>query len=151
MKRQLAIEIICFLFIILFVYAALMKLLDVQKFVVQLNQSPLLMVFGAWAAWGVPILELLIAISLIIGRLRLMALYASFTLMLIFTLYIIFILTFAPQVPCSCGGILETMGWGEHLMFNAAFVALAVVGIFLLTHERELNASPADEPKAILS
>ena len=38
MKKKLAIEIICALFILLFTYAAVMKLMDVQKFTVQIGK-----------------------------------------------------------------------------------------------------------------
>jgi uncharacterized membrane protein YphA (DoxX/SURF4 family) len=133
MKRQLVIEIISFLFILLFVYAAFMKLLDVEKFTVQLGQSPLLMAFAPLLAWAVPIIELLVAAMLIFSRLRLIGMYASFTLMVMFTVYIVIILSFASHVPCSCGGILEDMTWTEHLIFNIVFVLLAIGGIALLT------------------
>lgn len=131
MKRQLAIEIICFLFVLLFVYAALMKWMDIQKFNVQLSQSPLLMPFANWFVWIVPGLELIISVLLIVKSTRLIGLYAAFTLMTMFTAYIVVILTFANHVPCSCGGILEKMGWTEHLVFNIAFVLLALAGVVL--------------------
>src|SRR5690606_12191987 len=34
-------------------------------------------------------------------------------------------------IPCSCGGVLEKMGWTEHLVFNISFIVLAFVGILL--------------------
>lgn len=133
MKKQLVIEIISFLFILLFVYAALMKLMDVEKFTVQLGQSPLLMAFAPLIAWTIPITELMVAAALIFAWSRLLGFYAAFTLMVMFTIYIIIILSFADHVPCSCGGILEDMEWAEHLIFNIGFVVLSVVGIWLLT------------------
>lgn len=75
MKKSLVIEIICFFFILLFVYAALMKLMDVEKFTVQLGQSPLLMAFAPAVAWAVPTIELIIAAFLIFSPTRLIALY----------------------------------------------------------------------------
>lgn len=132
MNRQLVIEIICSLFILLFVYAGLMKLLDVQKFTVQLGQSPLLMAFAPVVAWMVPIIELIIASMLALTKTRLFALYASFTLMIVFTAYIVAILTFSKHVPCSCGGILESLGWGEHLVFNITFVLLSAISVILV-------------------
>lgn len=140
MKRALIVEIICFLFILLFVYAALMKLLDVEKFTVQLGQSPLLMAFAPVVAWVVPLVELIIAIMLIFQRTRLLGLIASFTIMVMFTMYIIIILTFASHVPCSCGGILEDMTWGQHLVFNIVFVVSAAVGAALLQKQNRRDA-----------
>lgn len=132
MKRDIITEIICFLFIVLFVYAALVKLADVQKFSVQMGQSPMLMAFTPILVWVVPITELIVAAMLIFKRSRLVGLYAAFTLMVMFTMYIVIILNFAEHVPCSCGGILEKMGWKEHLAFNVAFVLLSVVGVALV-------------------
>lgn len=131
--RNVIVEIICYLFILLFVYAAVTKLADYDKFRIQVGQSPILTSIGDWVAWSVPTLELVIASLLVIPRFRKIALYASFCLMTMFTAYIFIILTYSPFVPCSCGGILEKMGWGEHLVFNIIFVLLAFIGILLLS------------------
>ena len=142
MKKKIAIEIICFLFILLFTYAAIMKLMDVQKFTVQIGQSPLLTDFAGVVAWAVPISELLIAGMLAITRLRLWGLYAAFGMMTLFTAYIIAILQFSEHVPCSCGGVLESMGWTEHLIFNIGFVILGLSGVILYSRGQE-DSEPA--------
>lgn len=139
MKKGIALEIICFLFILLFSYAAVSKLMDVEKFTIQIGQSPLLTDFSKVLAWMVPSIELLIAGMIVVNRLRRIALYASFTLMLIFTAYIVAILNFSEKVPCSCGGVLSEMGWTEHLIFNAGFVLLGLIGIILQSHKVESN------------
>jgi hypothetical protein len=143
MKKIIIIEIICALFMLLFVYAAVTKLIDYEKFRVQIGQSPLLIAFADWIAWIVPAIELVIAVILGVPRIRLMGLYASFTLMIMFTAYIIMILNFADHVPCSCGGILEKMGWTEHLIFNIAFVLLALIAIVLNVNQEIEKSSKA--------
>jgi uncharacterized membrane protein YphA (DoxX/SURF4 family) len=131
-KRELVIEIIVFMFVVLFLYAAGSKLTEYKQFVGQMGKSPLLTDFAPTLAWLVPVAEIVISILLIVHRTKLMGLYASFGLMLIFTLYIAAILSFSTELPCSCGGILSMLGWREHLIFNIAFVGLAVVGIVLM-------------------
>jgi hypothetical protein len=131
MKRKIAIEVISFLFIFLFVYAAVNKLIDYQKFTVQVGQSPLLTGFGGFIPWMVIAAELLTAFLLTIPRFRLMGFFSAFTLMTMFTAYIVAILKFSSHIPCSCGGVLETLGWTEHLIFNLVFAALSLVGIIL--------------------
>jgi len=131
MKRKIAIEIICFLFVILFTYAAANKLVDYQKFQVQIGLSPLLTGFGGFIPWMVIGVEFITSIFLLIPRFRLYALFGAFSLMTMFTAYIVAILEFSSFVPCSCGGVLEKLGWTEHLIFNAAFVLLGLVGIVL--------------------
>ncbi|WP_413998106.1 MauE/DoxX family redox-associated membrane protein [Flavobacterium sp. W1B] len=125
------IETICLLYILLFVYAAVSKLLDFENFQVQLGQSPLLSAFAGPVSYIVLGIEFIIAVGLAIRRFRLVSLYASFGLMTMFTTYIIIILNFSPFVPCSCGGILEKLSWKNHLIFNVTFVLLAVTGVFL--------------------
>jgi hypothetical protein len=131
MKRQIAVEVICFLFILLFVYAALNKLLDYQKFSIQIGQSPILTGFGSWLPAVVIGSELALAIMLMFSRLRLFALYGCFSVMIMFTVYIAAILNLGVFIPCSCGGVLEKLGWTEHLIFNCVFVMLALLGIIL--------------------
>lgn len=129
--QQYITEIICFLFILLFSYAAISKLMSFDQFKIQLGQSPLLTVFAGWVAWVIPTVELVIALLLMIPKFRLFALYGCFTLMSLFTIYIIAILNFSDYVPCSCGGILEKLGWQEHLIFNVIFLILAIVAIWI--------------------
>ncbi len=130
-KAKHSIEIISLLYVVLFTYAAVSKFLDFNQFKIQLGQSPLLTAFADWVVWLVPITELLITILLVYPKYRLLGLYASFSLMLMFTTYIFLILTFSDFIPCSCGGILEKLGWTEHLIFNMFFIAMAVLAIAL--------------------
>jgi hypothetical protein len=129
--RTIVVEIISVLFIMLFLYASLSKLLDYGKFRVQLGQSPLLTQFAGWMIWAVPALEIVIVGMLAIHKLRSTGLYGSFALMILFTGYIIAITKFSEFIPCSCGGILQNMSWGQHLHFNLGFVILGVVGVLI--------------------
>lgn len=130
--KSILIEIICYLYMLLFVYAAVSKLLDFSNFVLQLGQSDLLSDYSRVLAILVPVLELLIALLLVVKTTRKVGLYASFNLMFLFTVYIFVILTFSSSKPCSCGGILEKMGWTEHLIFNIVFLFIALLGIFII-------------------
>jgi uncharacterized membrane protein YphA (DoxX/SURF4 family) len=131
MKKQTYINIIASLFILLFLYAAVTKLMEYDKFTTQLGKSPLIMGYSTILAWLVPVVEIGIALLLIFPRTTLLGLYSSMAIMAMFTLYITFIMTLSPYVPCSCGGILSQMGWEEHLVFNIAFTLLGIVGIYL--------------------
>jgi uncharacterized membrane protein YphA (DoxX/SURF4 family) len=131
MKRTAAINTIVFLFILLFVYASVSKFIDYGLFKAQLGKSPLITRYAGVLAWLVPVSELVIVLLLFIPRFVLIGLYMSFSIMFAFTAYIVFILNFSPYVPCSCGGILEKMGWTEHLFFNIGFLILGLIGIVL--------------------
>jgi len=120
---------IAYLFILLFTYAAVSKLLDFETFTIQLAQSPMFSAYAEIVSWLVPGTELLISIILMLPKFRRIGLYAFFFLMVLFTAYIIIILNYADFVPCSCGGVLEALSWNQHLLFNAVFIILAVLAI----------------------
>jgi hypothetical protein len=141
MNRYKLIDLAVFLLISLFTYAALSKLLEYDKFTVQLSQSPLLTAFAGTVAWAIPALEIVLAVLVSIPRMRLYGLYGSYTLMVIFTAYIVAITRYSDYVPCSCGGVLQKLGWTEHLIFNLFFVALCGIAIVLQVH-KEHNPSP---------
>jgi uncharacterized membrane protein YphA (DoxX/SURF4 family) len=136
-KRFNYLDIIIFLFVALFIYAATSKILEYDVFKAQIGKSPLIMSHAEWIAWMVPAVEILISLAFASPRLILPALYSSFFLMFTFTAYIAFIITFSPYVPCSCGGILSSMGWTEHLIFNIGFTLLAAVGIVLYNRQHK--------------
>lgn len=138
-NKALIVELISYCFILLFIYAAVSKLLDFEKFKVQLGQSPILTDYDTFIAWFIPLIEIIIAVLLAIRRTLLPGLYASFSLMLMFSIYILVILNFTDRVPCSCGGILEKMGWTTHLVFNIGFVILGLVAIILQTKLNEMR------------
>ena len=128
------VEGIAIAYVLLFIYAATSKLLDFETFSVQLAQSPLLSAYAGIIAWLVPGIELAIAVLLTLKRFRTSALYAAFTLMVMFTAYIFIILNFSDFIPCSCGGVLEKLSWTQHLIFNVVFILLAGIAVFLLRH-----------------
>lgn len=141
MTRKIAVDIVVFSYILLFVYAALTKLLDYQKFVVQLGQSPILTDYAQVLAVVVPFIELGISLMLIFPKTRLKGLYGAFGLMVMFTTYIVLASRFSDYVPCSCGGVLEGMTWTQHLIFNTVFVLLALIGILLQPNIRSVDSS----------
>jgi hypothetical protein len=122
-------EITSLLFILLFVYAAVSKLIDVENFSIQIGQSPILSANPKSIAWGVPTVELVIAGLLVFETTRIIGLYCCFGLMTLFTVYIILASRFSDYVPCSCGGVIQNLSWNQHLVFNIVFVLLGLAGV----------------------
>jgi uncharacterized membrane protein YphA (DoxX/SURF4 family) len=147
MKKKTVVDVITYLFIILFIYASVNKLVDYENFSTELGKSPLLTAFAGWVAWMVPVVELLVVVLLTMPKWCLAGLYAAFSLMTMFTAYIVAILRFSDYVPCSCGGVLQNMTWNQHLVFNIAFVLLALAGIIL--HEPEVHKKAPLHPSAV--
>jgi uncharacterized membrane protein YphA (DoxX/SURF4 family) len=147
--RAYQIEALSWAFIFLFVYAATTKLIDFQKFKVQIGQSALLTDLSELIAWGIPASELTTSILLAIPSLRILGLYASLSLMVMFTTYIFAILNFSTDIPCSCGGVLEKLGWTEHLIFNLLFTMLSITGLALHFSNQEENKTHAESKTSV--
>lgn len=130
---KVALEVIISIFVLIFVYAALTKLMEGDSFYNNLNNSPILHggITPYLLSWGIPTLEIITAILLLIPRTRLKGLYASLGLMILFTLYVVGIVFFSPYTPCSCGGILTLLTWPQHLVLNIGLILMAILGIRL--------------------
>ena len=137
MKKTIVVEIITVLYIILFLYTGLSKLMDYSIFREQLEESPLLSSISSPIALGLPIAELAATLLLTIPRWRLKGLYASLVLMILFTSYVIGILIFDEHLPCSCGGIIGELSWPQHIVFNSSFIGLAVIAIVFEKKNRD--------------
>lgn len=149
--RKYFIKIVSVLLALLFIYAAVSKFLDFENFQIQLGQSPLLSAYAGFISYAILMIELGVGVMLLIPESNKYGLYSSIGLMAAFTIYIFLILNFSQFVPCSCGGILEKMGWNEHLIFNLCFFALAVVAIYLKTRREGKKGGKALRMSGIIT
>lgn len=132
-------QILSYFFVLLFCYAAVSKVLDFENFTVQLAQSPLLSAYAGIISYTVIIVEIVTVIILCFPQTRLWGLYASLGLMAGFTIYIYLILYYSDFVPCSCGGILEKLGWTEHLIFNIGCIIIALLAISSFYQRKQIS------------
>ncbi|MGN6568040.1 MAG: MauE/DoxX family redox-associated membrane protein [Flavipsychrobacter sp.] len=139
MLRKVTIYLTSALLIILFVYAASSKVIEYDKFKIELGKSPVLTSFSAFVAIAVPSIELLISVLLAIKQTRQIGLYASLFLLALFTTYLIVILNFSYYIPCSCGGILQDLSWKTHILFNSFFIVITIIAIGLNSRTPKLN------------
>jgi uncharacterized membrane protein YphA (DoxX/SURF4 family) len=122
MKKALLIDAISALLLILFLYTGISKLMDYDKFHAVLSSSPLLSPASSILAWLLPLAEIIIALLLFFLR-------TSLFLLLALTGYLIFMIVYSPKLPCSCGGVLNKMGWKQHILFNLFFIALNLIAV----------------------
>jgi putative oxidoreductase len=60
--------------------------------------------------------------------------------MTVFTGYVILVLiNFFGRVPCSCGGVIQVLGWKTHMVFNLFFLLLTGLGILIITKKRRVT------------
>ncbi|MCJ8208096.1 hypothetical protein MUY27_00155 [Mucilaginibacter sp. RS28] len=135
--RKFFTEIICVLLVVLFLYAAFSKLLDYHNFYIRLGRSPFIYQFAGLIAWAIPLTEIITAGLLISNKTRTAGLISSLILMFSFTLYVSLVLGAAKKVPCTCGGLLQSMSWQQHLTFNVFTTILILLTLFLQRNSTE--------------
>lgn len=125
------------LFILLWGTTAASKLGDLKEFKAELDKQVFSALFTEFLLFVVPTFELIAATLLAFKKTRYSGLLFSLALMLTFTAYIsLILLGYYDKVPCSCGGVLEILGWKSHLVLNLFFTALAI-GLIYIHIKRE--------------
>lgn len=129
------------LFILLFLYTGLVKLINPDKFYGTLHASQLVKPFAPFLTYAVPIFELILFVLLLVPEKRIgekkitcrkIGLIAGGILMLSFTVYIaLMFLLYGNDLPCSCGGVMKELSWTAHIYFNLAFVGLSMWALLL--------------------
>lgn len=125
-----AVEVLAWILAFVFAYTAIAKVYDWQGTKLAMYNQ----VLPDWSKdlllYGIPMVEILVALFLLFPRMRWIGFVSSLLLMLIFTGYVAWIwFGFAEKVPCSCGGILSSLTWGEHLVLNLGLTGLSVWGL----------------------
>lgn len=128
------------LLIILFIYAAISKLLTFSQFRGQLYLQPFPHLLADLLLYTLIPVEIFTAGLLCFESTQKAGLRLSVVLLAGFSGYIILALAhFWPRIPCSCGGILSHMSWGSHLIFNLFFIALGVTPLCMHQAPKSLN------------
>lgn len=132
MRKDEVITLITIIFVALFFTTGIEKVWDHRLFVITLSRQPLPDWMKGILAWGLPLAELITVALLVIPSTRLMGLYVSLILMLMFTGYTAYA-SAEPWgfVPCACGKLFNSLSWMQHFWVNLGFVGLAITGIAL--------------------
>lgn len=150
MKRKIILETICSLLILLFVYTASSKLVDLHKTYHEMDNQPFPNWMTPFLVWGISLAELCTAGLLIFEKTKKSGLWASLILMSVFTGYIVAILLHAfNRVPCSCGGVIKQLGWMNHLYFNLFFITISGIALILLQKRPKIKKSSQFQQVAI--
>ncbi|MEE1946426.1 MauE/DoxX family redox-associated membrane protein [Pedobacter sp. KR3-3] len=135
----------CFLLVLLFLYTASSKLVNFDRFYFDMGNQVFPKSWRMVMVVAIPSIELVTAIALLFPRSRKTGLIASLALMSVFTLYTSLVLTGTfDRMPCSCGGVIRSLTWPQHLIFNLFFVGITLLALWLhnKTDHRQL-AVPA--------
>lgn len=132
------------LLLMLWGYAAISKIAEYDKFVLQMQLAPvpLMKFLGPILGWLVPLSELALVGMLLTDRFRSLGLLLSFGLLMIFEIYIAAMLLSRLELPCTCGGLISKLQWKEHLVFNSVFI---LISIFPFLYQRYFHKSDPPE------
>ncbi|WP_316831934.1 MauE/DoxX family redox-associated membrane protein [Pedobacter aquatilis] len=136
--QKISLRGIAFMLITLWIYVAVAKLINITAFKHALKKQPFPNGWAEQLAWLLPTFELFIALLLIFPKSLRYGLIASSTLLFIFTVYIVLILTgsFANSVPCACGGLITQFNWSQHLFFNTIILLMNLYGLYYHWQQR---------------
>lgn len=129
--KRVIIDVITYLFVALFVYTAYSKFTTIDDFKNILSRSPLTGSYSVFISWAVPIVECALAALLLFPFTNKIGIIASLVLMILFTSFLTYGILSGSKLPCHCGGVISSMTWTEHILFNVSFIILAIIGLFL--------------------
>ncbi|MEJ7780836.1 MAG: MauE/DoxX family redox-associated membrane protein [Daejeonella sp.] len=130
------------LLILLWTYAAISKLSDYQTSRGEMLNQALPPWLEEILVWGVPLIELFTGALLLFDKSRLYGTFLSLFLLISFTIYIGLVkFNYFDYVPCSCGGVIGSLSWEQHFVFNLIFIVLAATGVILEIHRGELTTN----------
>jgi len=121
------------LMIILWAYTAFSKIFNFHKF----KQAMVTQVFPSWMGkilmYVLPLIEFAIVALLLFPQTRLIGMYASLFLMILFTLYVGgAVFHIYDRHPCACGGLFARLGWSKHFKVNIMLTLVALIGVILM-------------------
>ena len=136
--KEWILEIMVYLLAMLMLITAGSKLADLNKFKDQINNQPFDNRFTPALTYGVPIVELLLAVGLLLPKRRRTALYGTALLMTVFTIYIALVtFNFYERVPCGCAFAFEKLSWPQHLVMNLTFTLMAFAAIYIIKKHKQ--------------
>jgi hypothetical protein len=137
MKRSDIPDLISFILILMFTYAAVSKLFTFSSFKIQMLVQPVPRWSVNFLIVAVPVAEIITVVLLLFKKTKQWGLYVSAILMLAFSIYVCLAMTgIFGNIPCSCGGIIQHLHWPGHFIFNLIFLTISLYGIYLDQKER---------------
>lgn len=130
-KHSYVITFLQCLVFFLFVYSGITKTMGFGLFVNTIDKSLFFNDFNTrFIGAAVIAAELAIPVLLFFESTTLYGYLLSFLLLLLFTAYIFLMFLFSPFLPCSCGGLIESLSWRGHIFFNLAFMSISLLLFF---------------------
>lgn len=106
------------------------KWMHFEDFKLGMIRQPLPAFFKHVLVYLLPIAETLIVLLLTFKKFRKTGMGLSFILLVLFTGYLSLALMGGfKELPCTCGSIIKTLSWKQHLLFNLSLLILNAYGL----------------------
>lgn len=130
-----------FLLVLLFVYAGSSKLLAHELFLNQLSQIAFIKKIASPFSVFLPVLEIGTGLLIAFNNTQLLGFWIASLLMTAFTIYIAGMLILKSSLPCTCGGVITSMTWKQHLILNSLFMLLSWSAVYSFYKKSNENIS----------
>lgn len=122
-------------FIMLWAYASFPKFGNMRYFKEVLQSQAIPRWIVSPLTWLLPLTEIAVIVLLLLPETRLIGMYFSLILMIVFTIYVGGIIyQVYDKYPCPCGGLFSRLGWKKHFKVNIMITLIALIGVVLLEH-----------------
>lgn len=129
-------EVLVALFVGLWTYASVSKMISHDKFISVLYTAKLFGNYTVYLSYLVPALELAVAILIVLPSTRLAGLIASLVYLLVLSAYLLHMILFSTSLPCTCGGLISSFTWWQHFWFNC--MLMLIIFVIILVY-RKIN------------
>lgn len=116
---------------------------SIRGFVLKLLKSSILPTESVqFFSYFIPAIELVTVVLLLVRTVW--GFYMSFILMCAFTFYLVLLNSYSNYSGCSCGGILDMLGFKSHIVFNVVYIAICIMGIILYSSKNNDSQQVTD-------
>ena len=132
-------DLIIYGYVFMYMYTGWAKFMNMATFIKGNSKIPHLGQYAALIGYSIPSLEIVLAILLVIPVywVKRSALWASTLLMGVFTIYLSLMVKFVEKKLCHCGGVIESMGWKTHIVFNIIWL---IAGLYALVKTKVIHS-----------
>ncbi|OCA77124.1 hypothetical protein BBI01_01280 [Chryseobacterium artocarpi] len=126
-------EIVVFILILTWVYTFASKVFDFETFERQIRGAYLLSSGGNLLPYILQLVHAGIILMLLNKNWRRLGLITSMVVLVLYTGYLVYVLKFAPSIPCSCIALFNWINWNDQLYFNFIILAINIIGLVMFS------------------
>ena|SRR5258708_6085636 len=130
--RKIIVEIICLILLLNFFYEGIYKIAYWQNYAFWIKHAPLLKPVWQILTYTIPIGEIALALSFLVPKFRLKALYISIGALGVYVLWVMSGYLFTNRIFFPCHALWEKPTWMQKMLISLGFCWLALTAILLV-------------------